>query len=150
MARIHDHLKFGTLAAALGVGATTIDFGTDPGFATLASGDVIVLTVGDFAAKDPAVLETVHVTAYTAGGTTATVARAQEGTTELAHSTGVEWRHVATSTDFVELWDGVMVVVVHGSDAAVARPGGAAAVYWIGSVEPTNAITSDMWHNTTA
>jgi hypothetical protein len=38
-----------------------------------------------------------------------------------------------------------MVVVNHGATASTARPTGVGAVYWIGSVEPTNALTSDMW-----
>lgn len=43
-----------------------------------------------------------------------------------------------------------MVVVNHGADASVARPTGVGAVYWIGSVQPTNALDSDLWHNTAA
>jgi hypothetical protein len=38
-----------------------------------------------------------------------------------------------------------MHVVSHGSTADTARPVGAAAVYWIGTVEPTNAIDGDLW-----
>jgi hypothetical protein len=43
---------------------------------------------------------------------------------------------------------GVMQVVNHGATASVARPAGAAAVYWIGSVEPENKETYDLWFNT--
>lgn len=42
-----------------------------------------------------------------------------------------------------------MVVVAHGAVAATARPAGAAAVYWMGSVEPDNAVNGDMWYDTT-
>ena len=38
-----------------------------------------------------------------------------------------------------------MVVVNHGTDQNFPRPVGAAAVYWTGSVEPTNALNSDLW-----
>ena len=38
-----------------------------------------------------------------------------------------------------------MRVVNHGSAAGTARPAGAAAVYWIGTVEPTNALDNDLW-----
>ena len=38
-----------------------------------------------------------------------------------------------------------MRVVNHGSTAGTARPAGAAAVYWIGTVEPTNALDNDLW-----
>ena len=38
-----------------------------------------------------------------------------------------------------------MRVVSHGTTANTARPAGAAAVYWIGTVEPTNAVNNDLW-----
>lgn len=38
-----------------------------------------------------------------------------------------------------------MTVVNHGATASTARPAGAAAVYWIGTVEPTNATDNDLW-----
>ena len=38
--------------------------------------------------------------------------------------------------------------VVHGDNASMARPSGAAFVEWIGSVEPTNAENADTWLNT--
>jgi hypothetical protein len=38
-----------------------------------------------------------------------------------------------------------MTVVNHGATADTARPTGAAAVYWIGTVEPTNAVDGDLW-----
>lgn len=43
-----------------------------------------------------------------------------------------------------------MVVVTHGATAGTARPPGAAAVYWIGSVSPTNAQAHDLWYDTSA
>lgn len=42
-----------------------------------------------------------------------------------------------------------MVVVNHGSTAGTARPTGVGAVYWIGSVSPTNAVNGDLWYDTT-
>lgn len=38
-----------------------------------------------------------------------------------------------------------MQVIHHETDASVARPPGAPAVYWVGSVEPENAIDGDLW-----
>jgi len=38
-----------------------------------------------------------------------------------------------------------MQVVTHGTNSSAARPAGAAAVYWIGTVEPTNAVDNDLW-----
>lgn len=40
-----------------------------------------------------------------------------------------------------------MGVVVHGANASTARPVGFAQVTWIGTVEPTNAVTNDIWYN---
>jgi hypothetical protein len=39
----------------------------------------------------------------------------------------------------------VIVVVPHGDDADFARPEGALVVYWLGAVEPTNALDEDLW-----
>lgn len=39
----------------------------------------------------------------------------------------------------------LMQVVTHGSDASAPRPIGAAAVYWIGDVEPENGAEGDLW-----
>lgn len=41
-----------------------------------------------------------------------------------------------------------MVVVSHGSTASTARPAGATAVYWVGSVAPENAESQDIWIDT--
>ena len=40
-----------------------------------------------------------------------------------------------------------MLVVTHDATAGTARPA-AGAVYWIGSVAPTNAVDGDIWHDT--
>lgn len=45
---------------------------------------------------------------------------------------------------------GPMVVVAHGATAGTTRPAGADAVYWVGSVEPTNAEDHDLWYDTSA
>lgn len=39
-------------------------------------------------------------------------------------------------------------VVNHGSTASTARPSGFAAILWVGSVEPSNAVNGDVWINT--
>jgi hypothetical protein len=40
-----------------------------------------------------------------------------------------------------------IVVVNHGSNNSVERPN-SAVVYWIGSVEPINALNYDIWVDT--
>jgi hypothetical protein len=42
----------------------------------------------------------------------------------------------------------LMVVTAHGANNAVARPAVAGAVYWIGTVEPLNAIDGDLYSGT--
>lgn len=37
------------------------------------------------------------------------------------------------------------IVVNHGTNSSMARPFGAAVVYWIGIVEPINATNNDLW-----
>jgi hypothetical protein len=39
-------------------------------------------------------------------------------------------------------------VVVHGTNAAVARPTDYRAIFWIGSVKPENATGDDIWYDT--
>lgn len=45
--------------------------------------------------------------------------------------------------------DAGVVVVSHGATAGTTRPADAAIVYWVGSVEPTNAANADLWYDTT-
>lgn len=40
-----------------------------------------------------------------------------------------------------------MGVAVHGTNASLTRPTGFAQVTWIGTVEPDNATTNDIWYN---
>ena len=39
-----------------------------------------------------------------------------------------------------------IIVVNHSADGQAARPASAAAVYWVGSVAPQNALRGDMWN----
>jgi len=39
------------------------------------------------------------------------------------------------------------IVVNHGATADTARPADALAVYWVGTVEPTNATNADQWED---
>jgi hypothetical protein len=43
----------------------------------------------------------------------------------------------------------IVQVVNHGSTASTARPSGALVVYWVGSIQPTNAANGDLWYDTT-
>jgi hypothetical protein len=48
--------------------------------------------------------EVVWVTAHTGGATTATILRAQEGTSAVAHNSGVAWQHGPTAFDLGTDW----------------------------------------------
>ena len=41
--------------------------------------------------------------------------------------------------------EAAVTAVTHGSNASTARPSGVTAVYWIGTVEPANAVNGDLW-----
>jgi hypothetical protein len=74
---------------------------------------------------------------------------------ESAYEIAVSEGFVGTELEWLESLKGatgdvptdVLRTVVHGSDNAVVRPD-AIAVYWVGSVEPLNALENDLWTNT--
>lgn len=74
---------------------TTGTFSSAPGFPTIASPDYAVITVD----PDTSAEEIVYLTAFTAGATTGTFTRAQEGTSGAAHSSK-PWVHAPTAQDF--------------------------------------------------
>lgn len=49
------------------------------------------------------------------------------------------------NSDIDDALNNTLLVVAHGANGAVARPEGATAVYWIGTVEPVNAQDGDLW-----
>lgn len=63
---------------------------------TLSGGDHFMLTILDSGGR---VSEVVKVTAYTSGGTTATVTRGQEGTSGVSHASGDKVVHAGTTRD---------------------------------------------------
>jgi hypothetical protein len=71
---------------------------------------------------------------------------------ELAAALGDDANFAATVTSALALkapLGSAMGVVVHGSNPSAARPAGYAVVTWVGSVEPANAISNDIWEETT-
>ena len=88
----------GTLGADPGSGGVTITFAVAPNFATLVSPNYIPLVLD----AGQATMEIVYLTAYTAGATTGTIARAQEDATHwpaVAHPSGT-WVCAPTVADF--------------------------------------------------
>jgi len=98
--RQREDFKDGTLGADLDTGVTTIDFGSDPGFATIAAPDYATLIIDpEGAGNGP---EVVYLTAFTATQTTGTITRGEEGTSDpgVTHASGTVWRHGPTIEDF--------------------------------------------------
>lgn len=81
---------------------------------------------------------TAHKTSHATGGSDALTA-ADIGAASSSHNHDSDY--AAKSTAFV--------VVNHGATAGTSRPTGVGAVYWIGSVSPTNAVNGDLWYDTT-
>lgn len=60
----------------------------------------------------------------------------------------VKYQSEELSSDTVAVKSTTMGTIVHGATAGTARPADYAVVTWIGSVEPTNATTNDLWVDT--
>ena len=98
--RQREDFKDGTLGANLLTTVTTIDFGSDPGFATIAAPDYAAIIIDpEGAGNGP---EVVYLTAFTATQTTGTITRGEEGTSDpgVTHASGTAWRHGPTIEDF--------------------------------------------------
>lgn len=67
---------------------------------TITGSDYFMLSILDSAGH---VAEIVKVTAYTSGGTTATVTRGEEGTSGVSHSSGAKVVHAPTNQDMAPL-----------------------------------------------
>jgi len=124
-----------TLGADLTATATTITFaaalthtgGSGPGTAvpTIGAGDSIPLTIQNATGA----AETVSLTAYTAGATTGTIARGQDGTAGIAHTAGARILHTVTPVDLGA--GGLGIIYGTGSPYNVVRA-------------PTGALYVDM------
>lgn len=93
--RAHYNNQGGITGASLTSGGTTLTFGTAPGFPTIASPAYVAVTLDPGTASE----EIVHITAYTAGATTATIVRNQEGSAGVSHTNGATWVHGPTALD---------------------------------------------------
>ena len=102
MARLRYNGLEAYLGATLTAAATTITFRSKLRHAggdvpTLGAGDTITLAI---LGANGVPVEIVTVTAYTTGASTATITRAQEGTTAVEHLVGRRVVHNATAADF--------------------------------------------------
>lgn len=100
MARIRTGFVSGTITNdPLASGGTTLNASALADLAAISSPDIAVIILdADGSAGAP---EIVHVTAHTGSATSATISRAQEGSSNREHVTGTDWVHAPTVTDFV-------------------------------------------------
>ncbi len=86
---------------ALDDSSTTITFTVAPPFATLSGDEYIALTLDPPSSPSPSTsFERVYLTAYIEGETTGTIARGQEGTTPVAHSSSAVWMDAPSAADY--------------------------------------------------
>lgn len=102
MTRLKSNFKWGTITVDLSASGSSSTM-TSPGLSTLptvTAPDIAVLVLDPNGVHGAP--EVVHITAHTVTTTTATILRAQEGTTQRAHLAvdAEEWRHVATAADW--------------------------------------------------
>jgi hypothetical protein len=96
MARIRSDYVFGTITGALTAGTTTLASAALARLPVVTAPDVAAITLHDQATG---VYEIVHVTAHTAASTSATILRAQEGTSAQSWGIGTTWVHGITAYD---------------------------------------------------
>lgn len=111
MARIRSNFFYGTLSGTLATTATTLTCAELASFPAVASPDVAYLVLG----PETAAPEIVKVTAHTASATTATIVRAQDGTSDpgTTYSTGTVVIQPAIATDFT---DGITLGLLGGKE----------------------------------
>jgi len=82
----------------LAIGGTSLSSAELASLPEVVSPDIMAIVLDPAGtAGDP---EIVHVTAHTSSATTATISRAEEGTTARQHASGVAWLHGPTTHDF--------------------------------------------------
>lgn len=74
------------------------------------TGEYVAITVG---------AEVMHITAHANAATTATVERATEGSTIVAHGAGAPWEHGPTELDFSESLEDIRVVAAAGATPTI-------------------------------
>lgn len=103
MARIRDDAVAGVLSVGLTNAATSMDSAALADLRVIAAPDIAAITIYVRDTDGRVVTyEIVHVTAHTAGATSATIVRGQEGTNASAWSSGIRWSHGPTEFDWNE------------------------------------------------
>lgn len=102
MTRLRENFRHGTITDnPLSSGATTFNSAELASLTAVTGSDTLAIVLdpeGVYGAP-----EIVLVTAHTASATSATITRAQEGTTARQHPFPTVWEHVPTATDYLSL-----------------------------------------------
>ena len=77
-------------------------------------------------------------------GVTWTVTRGAEGTTPVAHPAGFTIVQTVTTAG---LGNAYAMFIKHGAAAGLTRPTYAGVVIWVGTVQPTNWLSGDLYVN---
>lgn len=109
MARLRYNGLRGTLGASLTNSATSVTFAAaltslGSNVATISGSDYIPLALLD---SNGLTAEIVHLTAYTSGATTGTIARGKEGTSGVSHSNGAAFVNGPSVRDFALPYAGI-------------------------------------------
>lgn len=132
MSRVRTNFVSGNVDnAPLAVGDQTLESAELADLPEIASPDVAVLVLGPLTEAP----EIVHVTAHSAGATTATIARAREGSAEAEWAQGTGWDHAPTVRDYEEVPQAAGLA----DDRWLKTSGGA----WVPSDPPQGAFVND-------
>ena len=127
-----------TAPAALTVETWTVTSSTGFPAATVAGGTQFRVVEDDVNRQTEICL----VTAVS--GTTWTVTRGAEGTTPVAHPAGFTVVQTVTTAG---LGNAYAMFIKHGANASFTRPAYAGVVIWVGTVQPTNWLSGDLFVN---
>jgi hypothetical protein len=126
MARLHYNGVSGTLGGSLTNSGTTITLsgalthsgGTN--VPTITGSDYLPLSILDSSSN---LSEIVYLTAYTAGATTGTITRGQEGTSGVTHAAADRVTHALTATDIAAAaYTETITTVTGGSSQTLSAP----------------------------
>jgi hypothetical protein len=141
----------GTLTATLAVQSANLVWAgpatgaaAAPAFRSLVAGDIPTITAGQVSG-----LGTLATQSGTFSGTSSGTNTGDQDLSGLAVKANnlSDLANAATARGNLGAAAAVDAVtaVTHGSNAGTARPAGVTAVYWIGTVEPVNAVNGDLW-----
>jgi hypothetical protein len=115
-----------------------------PAFRSLVAGDIPTITAGQVSGLGTLATQSGTFSGTSSGTNTGDqdlsgLAARANNLSDLANTTTARANlGAAAAADAV-------TAVTHGSNASTARPSGVTAVYWIGTVEPVNAVNGDLW-----